>query len=801
MIRLTYPFLLWGIPISAVFFLLTSFLTFIRFSSATERKEYFIKQRFLRIMLFLSRTILFSFLILALAFPYDTQEQIIQQEPRVTILVDDSKSMDVLDATAAEKLQDQLSQQFPTQTIHFSPGEESRIGDALLSKSRGGQNVILASDGQTTSGKDLSDVLLFMATQNTTVNALDLPARKGDRSVSLAGPAVAIVGSETVFDLLITTSGEVAAGSVAVSVENTAILNNAPAETKSFAYTFPKPGYYRIVAKISGGDYFSQNDIAYKAVQVVEKPKVLYITNKPTSPLYQSYSSVYALTKTPVLPPNLYDYPVVVIDDMPAETVGPWTDKLSQYLLDGNGLVVVGGQQAYDRSTYEDSLFETILPVTIGEAAGGGGSDVNLVILIDISESAGQSFDAQGNTVSKFAVEKGIALKILEGLYGKDNVALIAFNSRGYVVNNLAPLEQQQDIKDKIYALNDGLATNVKSGLTIARHMLDSVRGSKNVIILSDGIDSDPKNALRLVQNMHKEGITIYSVGVGFDTDRTFMQTMAKLGGGIYFEPDKTQYLNVLFGPPPKGEDTISKGSNLYVVDHDHFITKNLDVSGRVSGINFVIPKDAAQLLVTSNEGYPVLTTWRYGLGRVASIATDSGNAWSGGILVPENQRFWTRTLNWAIGDLSKDVDHFILAKDTSLGRTMEILVKSPTPPKDPALSFSTLEGNWYKAEYTPKQSGFFTFLDGLAAVNYPAEYERMGLNPDLADLVRLTGGELFKPDDIDHIADTIFKQSRVTQTALINYRWIFIGAALLVFFIELIFRRFQEGVMSRGGR
>src|SRR5674476_1375729 len=65
---------------------------------------------------------------------------------------------------------------------------------------------------------------------------------------------------------------------------------------------------------------------------------------------------------------------------------------------------------------------------------------------------------------------------------------------------------------------------------------------------------------------------------------------------------------------------------SLFAYSPDHFITKNVNLTSNITGYNDVTPKAGAErLVITSTNGKPVLTTWRFGLGRVAALTTDNG--------------------------------------------------------------------------------------------------------------------------------------------------------------------------------
>jgi len=65
------------------------------------------------------------------------------------------------------------------------------------------------------------------------------------------------------------------------------------------------------------------------------------------------------------------------------------------------------------------------------------------------------------------------------------------------------------------------------------------------------------------------------------------------------------------------------------LINSDHFITRGVSLNATIYGYNKVYTKQNAQALVMTATGNPVISTWRFGLGRVVSITTDNGNTWA----------------------------------------------------------------------------------------------------------------------------------------------------------------------------
>ena len=150
-------------------------------------------QRFLnsrrryRVFIFLTRAIIFSLLFVALADPFGQVEKEIPGDLTLTLLVDNSTSMELFDTSFLPTLQAELEKRIPVRSAHISTALESDIGDGILGKLEKDKNILLISDGQATAGTQMLDVMLFAASLNSSISAIDLDAIKSDIGVSVRG--------------------------------------------------------------------------------------------------------------------------------------------------------------------------------------------------------------------------------------------------------------------------------------------------------------------------------------------------------------------------------------------------------------------------------------------------------------------------------------------------------------------------------------------------------------------------------------------------------------------------------------
>ncbi len=734
----------------------------------------------LRVFFLFSRSLIFFLLLIALSLPYTYDTHTVSGDPRVHILADASDSFTLFDANVAPTLRDALTERVRVEYNPVGFATVSDLGDGVLSHLREHDNLLLVSDGYTTSGSSLEDIATYATSLNATISAVQLVADEYDAAVRVVGPGKTTANVENTFGIFVDESLDRGVAAPTVTLDGMPVALRAVDSGWQFSATFSS-GYHEIVATLPVQDTFASNNVFYKTVKVVPKPKVgLYSLG--TSPLVELFSPIYDLVELESLD-ALDPYTALVVSNTPAALVDPSVSSVSSFVADGNGLVVFGGPQAYDASDYKGSVFEQVLPVYVAQAGKKQG-DINIVVVMDISGSTG-SLVAGDKAVD---VEKAIALGVLSDIGVLNRVGFIAFNTVPYTIAEMKMLLEQVDLVDDVAALSDLGGTKIDVGIMAGVEMLSSVSGDKNIILISDGKTQGYDEALRAAARAADAGVRIYTIGVGGRTNDDVMQRIADYGHGAYFKAAEKERIKLLFGDP---DDSGAAVQHLTVLNEHHFITQDLgDISAAVYGFNTVVPKAAAHLLLTTSQGDPALTVWRYGLGRVASFTLDDGTAYAPEILSRGNSQVLTRMVNWAIGDPERKNEYFVDISDAAVGDTITVRVKSSSQPVSDSVSFVKFADNLYEGVLVAEDVGFHTLLGATYAINGPTEYKRVGFNKDLSRIVEGTGGHMFDPADVDGIEVFLRSASQKAVYERTYYAWPFLLLALIVYLIEIFIRR-----------
>ncbi len=772
---------------------------------------YFLLRRGSSKLLAVSRVLVLSLLVIALASPYTTTTRQSETMPRITVLEDNTRSMELFQAGLAGEAYNALKTRTTT-TRSKIEGETTALGDWVLQHSQN-NNLLLVSDLNNNLGKDLADAITFASRTGTRVYALKPRVKENDLSLEIQGPKNLVIGNPTTFTALVRQAGTNANYKLEIQVDGRKILEKTESQTERargihFTYTFTSLGGHRITGKITplGEDHREVNNVFYKAVFVSPKPRILFLGDT-TSPLYSVLTRLYQVETSPGLA-SLQGYKAVVLDDLPAPGE---IDLLRSYLTGGGGLVVVGGENSYNFGGYNNSEFERILPVISrpGEFRGGR----NVVIVIDASGSTlGGDVDVETGEVRNTVIgeEDAIAINMVRNLPLDTLAGAVAFGG----VTEIQPLarmtpKNKQALEDRIREfapVGAAEATRMQDGLREAGKMLHNVTGRKEVIVLSDGkIGKLYNEILAASRELIAQGATLHFVQVKTESQKEIIASYRKLaqetGSELIAAPTGTRPLPQFQQPqetPPPEEQTRTQYT-LTITDGNHFITRALELDGDLTGFNDVIPKLGSKRLVATGQGKPVLTVWNFGLGRVASLTTDDGRKWAGVLYQHGNTRLISATLNWAIGDPRPQGKDLVEAKDTWQNTPTTVKVISDTLPSlklDGKETPLTREANnIYTTTLTLTGTGFHDLSGYPLAVNYPLEYRLVGFNDEMGAIIDANGGRVFQPEDIPGIFREIQRRAIESTPETRSLKPHFLFLALGIFLLEVITRRFRERI------
>ncbi len=773
-------------------------------------------------LLILSRMVVAALIIIALASPYTiTTQTISDPHPSITVINDQSSSMDLFNRSVADAVCDSIHERNPTSQIRSFSGDQSPIGDKIMQYARGNDHIVLVSDVNSNYGRELADAVSVVSRSNTTVYVVAQTPTRNDASVEIVGSKTVIIGNKNVFGIVVRQAGTHLLYDLVVKVDGEVVYQseidqNERIKVRKIPHTFDTLGSHVVSAEIApkggGSDYRSANNVFQKAVYVVPKPEVLLITDVQSN-LRDIVCDQYDARISTHLS-ELDDTKAVILDNryldsLPAGEI----EMLQDFVGDGRGLVVAGGDRSYDRGGYLDSEFEKILPVKSYPSEYYGRNDV--VIVMDVSDSTLSDIIVDTG-VTFLDYEKALAIYMVDDKEFRDDyVGVVAFGGDAYTISGLVYLGNDQTrelLKDTIRTKTPkGQATTLDQGLSLAEEMLANSAGAKDVILMSDGsIDEDIYgSSLTVATRMNDKNVRLHFIHVMSSPTsvRSKYEKLADAVGAMYYPTTYPKSININTDQPD-AEPTptpLPEEAGTYAVsvfDTNHFITRDLELSGTITGYNDVTPKLGAKKLVATGDGKPVVCAWRYGLGRVVSWSTDNGNEWSSSLYTENNSQLISSTINWAIGDPRPEVGMVIEADDIFFGESSQVTITSDTMPSlnfgGSSLDISRIAENTYTTEIDLGEQGVYYLSDYGIAVNYPLEYRDVGMNPDAEKIIQSYGGRVYNESEVGMLLSDVRRKSVRTVYEPVDQKIPFILAALALFLIEVIGRRVREIMRKR---
>ncbi len=694
-------------------------------------------------ILSVSRALIIVLISVAIAVPYIHAEESLMKQPEIVVLKDESTSASLLEEADLEFEGVEVRERV------IASGNSSDLRDGLLRNLEPDTAYLAVSDFQ--SSTSLEGVATRFDAANSTINALK-PEVDEEASVSIEGPSTTVPGAQNRFRIEVSTTDDIPEPAVYLDGSEAAVQRQDN-DTWILEKRFSSEGSHTIRAVIDSEDSFTRNDEYFHAVDVTEKPEILVIGNRGS--LGPELEEFYEVDYENTVPPDLEDYYTVILKkDINSQ-------ELTSFVVEGNGLV-------YTADPEEDSM--DVLPVKKvdeGEETKGA----KIVLVIDISKSTGESGASEKI--------KQVSYNLVEKLPFNNRVGAVAYNRDAFIVSEPKPLANNRgSLKQKISRLKPDGNSFHHNGLKGGKEMLN---GTGNIIMVTDGVITAFGRNVNTEQKTRDIAsgldVKLITVGVGSNRNTGFLQDIARRGNGYYLDAEDSGRLQFRFGAGGAEGETVP----LTVVNPNHFITENLKVSSSATKFDSVQPRQGADLLVTGTNGKPFLTTWHYGLGRVAAFT-------GGGTDLSEPMRrdplLVSRTVSWTIGDPKRKQDKWIRVDSAREPDSVEVRASYRIP------GFQRQGEDLYTTELDPGEPGFHSVNGTVYGYNYNPEIEEVGYWSDMEDFARDTGGEVYEPDEREQIKNDIRQFSNrktVTKKPVSRY---FLLAALILFLTEVGYRK-----------
>ena len=384
-------------------------------------------------------------------------------------------------------------------------------------------------------------------------------------------------------------------------------------------------------------DGVRQNNRYAGFVRVHGEPRVLYVGGKTET--FAQALSVQGLSveRTPAnaLPGamhQLVDFDLVVLDNVSGFDLSVQTmEVLERYVRDtGGGLLMLGGDASYGAGGYYGTPIERVLPVDMDVRTEVKIPSLAVIILLDKSGSMASSSGGQ----DKLTIAKRAAMAAVEVLNPLDRVGVLAFDAAYEWIVPPTEVGNRRGIADQLRLLEAGGGTDLFIGLAEAnRLMLEQPARVKHLIVLSDGLSEGKADFTGLLARMNEEKITVSTVAFGYDADRELLESIAKVGQGRHYYTSDINNVPRIFTSETMvvARSLVVEQEVLPVMTYPGEVLEGISPQELppLDGYQRTFAKPSAQVLLGTESGDPLLSVWRYGLGRASAFASDVDGRWS----------------------------------------------------------------------------------------------------------------------------------------------------------------------------
>jgi Ca-activated chloride channel homolog len=412
------------------------------------------------------------------------------------------------------------------------------------------------------------------------------------------------------------------------------------------------PITYRLEVEPQGPDRFEDNNQFEAATVVPGRPAVLYVEGTQGQAGHLAGALTAADFEVEVRSPRglpssvgeLQRFEFVIVSDVSADRVSlSQMEALERYVRQmGGGFMMAGGENAFGLGGWQGTPMEALLPVRMDTERRRDQPSLALSLVIDKSGSM---------SGLKMELAKEAARATAEMLGPDDYIAVVGFDSQPHRVVRMQSARNRTAILRDIGSLEARGGTDIFPALDMAYQDLSVTRARiKHTILLTDGISPD-RGIEELVQLMRAEGMTVTTIGLGADVNRSLLTHVADAGGGrAYFTNDPHHIPRIFM----KETHTVARSAAVddyfrpTVVERADFL-RGVDLGSAPFLRGYVATRmkpPPAQLILQSDLGEPTLARWRAGLGWVLAWTSDVKARWSADWIRWRGfSRFWAQLI------------------------------------------------------------------------------------------------------------------------------------------------------------
>ncbi|MCP4868334.1 MAG: VWA domain-containing protein [Proteobacteria bacterium] len=405
--------------------------------------------------------------------------------------------------------------------------------------------------------------------------------------------------------------------------------------TETLTFTPDRGGVHDLRVELAvAGDARPDDDVGLARLRVKPRPTALVVGPSEQARALRAAVAGYvpelrveARTELPAPPYDDHSMVVVLDPDLKALD-GKRTRGLVDYVGGGGRLLMTGGQQGLVTDETQTEVLAEILPVKFPKTKKKQRAPLSVVYCLDTSDSM-----ANG---AKFELAAAALAQSLYLLPEGGRVGILGFSDLPHWVH---PLSDFMGSDPVIGALSQ---VRVRGGTSIyhaLQQAYDALKADdalvKHVVLLSDG-QSTTTFARHgdVVTAMLRRRITVSTIAVSADSDRSEMERIAEAGGGRAYYAKRFDQLPQLFLDEMMQvtrTNKIDKEFDVHPVVGSRFLERLPEDPGYPALKGYVRgeQRPGTELALATADGHPVLVAGRYKRGQVVLFTSDVGGAWS----------------------------------------------------------------------------------------------------------------------------------------------------------------------------
>ena len=708
----------------------------------------------------------------------------------------------------------------------FESGQATDLEAALregLSSIPAGRlpKLVLVSDGKENQGSS-TRAIAQLRRLKIPVDTMPLNGRpeSGLRLVSVSMPRGSYSGDEVPIDLSIQSPVQSPA-IVSISAEGKMLgrepitlragLNQIRVHTRVNA-----AGATSIEGKVS---LQSGGDVQFEQALALKRAQVLYVSEDPagadTNLMEALDSAKFEIKRgAQLLNSSLSDFQLVILNNLDLNSI-PTQQKarLEEYVRNGGGLLLIGGERQVYKEDKNLDVLDSVLPAKLAPPKSPEGTCVALII--------DKSSSMEGR---KIELARLSAIGVVDHLRPMDTIGVLIFDNSYQWAVPIRRAEDKSLIKRLISGITPDGGTQIAPALNEAYRRVVNARSTyKHIVLLTDGI-SEEGDSLELSKEAAGHQVTISTVGLGQDVNRSYLEKVATLSGGqSYFLNEPQGLEQILLKDVMQYTGTTAVERPLKpIVDRKAEVLDGVGIESAppLKGyVRFTVKPAADTLLSVGDEKKdPLYVRWQYGLGRAAVFTSDAKSRWaSEWVTWPGFDKFWinvTRDLlpHTAASEASAqfdaanqdlDVEYHLGPGVTEPANVPEIFVLGPEGFEQPIEVVRVAPGTYRGRLHVGERRGLFRIRPLQETRAFPEvgiyrQQEEMldyGSNPGLLKQISsLTGGQ-FEPAP----ADVFRSGGRYLPTAWRLWPAL-LGLAVGLTLAELVVRKWR-GIFQRSAR